>query len=71
MIPALAGAVLSLFGGIGLVVVAFQEDTICGVMFLFLPFYMLYFIITRFRECWQLALMEMQTGSRSLRAAEE
>lgn len=46
----ITGVALSLWGGIKLLVTAFQEDAICGVMFLFVPFYWLYFTITRWHE---------------------
>lgn len=36
-----------LFSGIWGVVVAFQEDASCGLMYLFVPFYSLYYLVTR------------------------
>jgi hypothetical protein len=48
------GLVLHLVGGIGVVVTAFREDTKCGLMYLFLPFYALYYGITRFGQIWKL-----------------
>src|SRR5436853_187830 len=37
--------------GIWILVLAFQEDAVCGVLCLLVPFYSLYFVITRFDEC--------------------
>jgi HEAT repeat protein len=44
---------LSLWGGIWLLVVAFSEDAVQGILCLFVPFYSLYYIITRFGECYR------------------
>jgi len=46
----IAGGVLILWGTIWLVLVAFREEARCGWMFLFVPFYPLYYIFTRMVE---------------------
>jgi HEAT repeat protein len=46
------------FGGIWILVIAFQEDAMCGLMVLFLPFYGLYYIITRFGDCYRALLVQ-------------
>lgn len=51
---ALVGGGLMLIGAIGVMMAAFEEDVMCGVMYLLVPFYPLYFIITRFGEVWKL-----------------
>jgi hypothetical protein len=42
--------ILIIWGTIWLVVVAFREGAMCGLMFLFLPFYPLYYVCTRFAD---------------------
>lgn len=44
------GMALCLVGGVACLIAAFNEDPICGVMWIFVPFYSLYYIITRFSE---------------------
>jgi hypothetical protein len=39
--------VLGLYGAIGMIVIPFQESAACGLMCLFVPFYGLYYTITR------------------------
>jgi HEAT repeat protein len=46
-------AALSFWAGIWLLVIAFNEDAMCGLMCLFVPFYGLYYIITRFGDCYR------------------
>ncbi len=41
---------LMLVGGIGLIISAFEEDTTCGLLYMFLPFYSLYYMISRWDE---------------------
>lgn len=53
----LVGGGLSLAGGIGLAMAAFEEDVIVGRMFLMVPGYKLYFAITRLGEVWKQVLM--------------
>ncbi|GAB5406109.1 MAG: hypothetical protein Aurels2KO_43400 [Aureliella sp.] len=43
--------VVSMVGGIWLIVVAFQEDAVQGLLYLFLPFYALFYLITRWDTC--------------------
>ncbi|WP_435005199.1 HEAT repeat domain-containing protein [Tundrisphaera lichenicola] len=42
--------VVSLGGGIACMVVAFRESVACGLMYLFVPFYSLYYLCTRWDE---------------------
>jgi ribosomal protein S27E len=56
---AVVGGGLALVGGIGILMAAFEEDTICGVMYLVVPFYGLYYIVTRIAEVWKLVLMNI------------
>ena len=37
-------------GSIGLLIVAFQEGLMCGLMYVFLPFYGLYYVISRWED---------------------
>lgn len=37
-------------GGLRCMIAAFQEDVTCGLLWLFVPFYSLYYIISRFSE---------------------
>jgi hypothetical protein len=46
----IVGLIMMLVGGIGLVVVAFQESVACGLLYLFCPFYSLYYLITRWEN---------------------
>ena len=43
--------IISVFYGIKLIIIAFRESIIWGLLYLFLPFANLYFIITRWAEC--------------------
>jgi hypothetical protein len=45
------GALMSMAGGIWLLIVAFAEDSTTGLLCLFIPFYMFYFILTEFETC--------------------
>jgi hypothetical protein len=44
------GVGMNFIGGIGCMVKAFQEDLACGLLYLFLPFYGLYYVVTRWTE---------------------
>ena len=44
------GMALCLVGGVACLIAAFNEDPICGVMWIFVPFYSLYYVITRFAD---------------------
>lgn len=46
----LACGILIAWGAVWLVVIAFREETRCGWMFLFVPLYPLYYILTRLAE---------------------
>lgn len=45
------GSVIALIYGIKLIIIAFQESVLWGLLYLFLPLANLYFIITRWTEC--------------------
>ena len=45
------GLIISFIYGIKLIIIAFQESVLWGLLYLFLPFANLYFIITRWAEC--------------------
>jgi hypothetical protein len=46
------GIAVSFVCGLWILVLAFQEDPLCGVLYLFLPFYALYYVVTRWEETW-------------------
>jgi hypothetical protein len=50
LVTALSCLVFSFWGWIWMVVIAFGEATRCGLMFMFLPFYSIYYIVTRYAE---------------------
>ena len=45
------GWLLSLIGGIMILVVAFKESVGQGLLSLFIPFYVLYYVFTRWEAC--------------------
>ena len=51
MILAFGGWAASLIGGIAILVVAFKESVGQGVLNLLIPFYALYYVITRWEAC--------------------
>jgi hypothetical protein len=58
ILGALSALALILWGGIAVLVIAFTEDIVCGLMYLFVPFYSLYYVLTRWSQtypylaCW-------------------
>lgn len=46
----LAAMGLSTVGGIGCLIKAFQEDVVCGLLTLFVPFYGLYYLVSRWND---------------------
>jgi ribosomal protein S27E len=46
----LTSVVLMLHGGLRMLITPFQEDIVCGLLYLFVPFYWLYYVITRWDE---------------------
>jgi hypothetical protein len=56
---ALVGGGLMLVGAIGIMMAAFEEDVMCGVMYMVVPLYPLYFIVTRIGEVWKMLLMQV------------
>ena len=49
--------IISLVYWVRLVIAAFTEKLACGLMFLFVPFYALFYVITRWSECGKLFLI--------------
>jgi hypothetical protein len=47
IVAMLAGVAMSLYGGLKCLGLAFEEDFVCGILWLFVPLYGLYFIATR------------------------
>lgn len=47
IIVLIVGLILMGIGGIRLLIGAFQEDVVCGLLYLFVPFYSLYYLVTR------------------------
>jgi hypothetical protein len=45
------GALMLFGGGLWILGVAFHEGVMCGVMYLFVPFYGLYYLISRWDDC--------------------
>jgi hypothetical protein len=58
-----AGGLGSLYYGIRMLIVAFNESVACGIMYLLIPFYSLYYIITRWDQCGGYFLMSLATGA--------
>jgi hypothetical protein len=56
------GGLISFIYSIRLVIVAFQEDMVCGLLYLFLPFYSLYYIATRWAKCGGLMIRAIMGG---------
>lgn len=52
--------------GLHLLVLAFKEDVLVGVLYLFVPFYSLYFVITRWSRCRQTFLIAVTAALASL-----
>jgi hypothetical protein len=52
--------------GLHLLVLAFKEDVLVGVLYLFVPFYSLYFVITRWSRCRQTFLIAITAALASL-----
>lgn len=50
VILALRGFGLNLIGSIRLMVDAFREELVCGLLYLFLPFYAFYYLVTRWEQ---------------------
>jgi len=46
-----ACVVIQTAGALWLLAIAFQEDAFQGLLFLFLPFYAFYYLVTRWGEC--------------------
>ncbi len=54
--------ILIFIGGIRLLIGAFQEDVVCGLLYLFVPFYSLYYLVTRWEEQKSAFLMNVCGG---------
>ncbi len=50
MVGAVIGLILSMVGGIWSLLVAFRESVTCGLLYLLLPFYSIYYLFTRWEE---------------------
>ena len=50
IIVSIIGLILIFIGGIRILIGAFQEDVVCGLLYLFVPFYSLYYLVTRWEE---------------------
>jgi hypothetical protein len=46
----IANMLLCSFGGLRILALAFEEDTMCGILWLFVPFYGLYYILDRWDD---------------------
>jgi len=55
----IAGALVSIIGGIWFLVVAFQESVLWGLGCIFVPFVSLIFLIMNFGESWKPFVMSM------------
>lgn len=53
------GYIIITIYGIRMIVVAFMEDVMCGVLWLFVPFYSLYYLITRWSRLGNLFTMQL------------
>lgn len=51
---AIAGTVLALVGQLGILFAAFNEDTATGFMVMFIPFYVIIFVLQSISETWKL-----------------
>ncbi|HEY3789330.1 MAG TPA: hypothetical protein VGL71_10770 [Urbifossiella sp.] len=51
--------ILMFAGGIGMLIVAFNDDVMQGILCLLVPFYSLYYLITHFEECKQPFLIQI------------
>ena len=50
IIVSIVGLIVMVIGGIRILIGAFQEDVVCGLLYLFVPFYSLYYLVTRWEE---------------------
>jgi hypothetical protein len=50
---------LLLVGGIWSLVIPFRESVVCGLCYLFVPFYALYYLISRWDEMWKPWVMQI------------
>ena len=50
MIVVIVGCVVSAASGLHSLILAFREDVACGLMIMFVPFYNLYYLVTRWEE---------------------
>jgi hypothetical protein len=55
----LVGMIMMAIGGIGLIVIAFTESVACGLLYLFVPFYCLYYVITRWADTKRFFLLSL------------
>lgn len=55
-------SIFSLLFSMRIVIVAFKEDLVVGLLYLFVPFYSLYYIFTRWQKCGRLFLLSLGAG---------
>lgn len=53
------GSLMSFYYGVRMIIVAFQESTTCGILYILLPVYPLYYLITRWDKMGGLFLMNL------------
>ena len=53
------GGLMSFYYGVRMIIVAFQESTTCGILYILLPLYPLYYLITRWEKMGGLFLMNL------------
>ena len=56
-------ALVAIYSGIRLIIVAFTESMVQGLLYLFVPFYALFYIITRWDRCGAFFLMNLGAGA--------
>jgi hypothetical protein len=53
------GYLMMTYYGIRMIITAFYESTTCGLLFLFVPLYQLYYLITRWQRMSSFFLMQL------------
>jgi hypothetical protein len=55
----LLAAIVAMYAGIRMIIIAFNESVACGIMYIVVPFYGLYYIFTRWDQCGSFFLMSI------------